>query len=229
MQDGFRIEKKYIIRLDTAAILRARIAPLMRVDAQAKGGAYQIRSLYFDTPDADAFREKTDGEAERSKYRLRFYNGDLGLIRLEKKEKIGDMTRKTQAIVSESVARAMQQGDYAALSEADDPLCRAFYAEAKSQRLLPAAVVDYRRVPYTYRFDNVRITLDTQVYTGMPHTFFSSMRPPFPVLENGAVILEVKTDDRIPTQLGRVLETVPRQQQSFSKYALSYARLHGIE
>ena len=229
MQDGFRIEKKYIIGLDTAAVLRARIAPLMRMDAQAKRGAYRIRSLYFDTPDADAFREKMDGEADRCKYRLRFYNGDLGMIRLEKKEKIGDMTKKTQAIVSESVARAMRQGDYAALAESEDPLCRAFYAEAKSQRLLPAAVVDYRRVPYTYRFDNVRITMDTQVYTGTPGTFFSWMRPPFPVLENGAVILEVKTDDRIPAQLGRVLETVPRQQQSFSKYALSYARMHSIE
>lgn len=229
MQDGFRIEKKYIISLDTALVLRARIAPLMRMDAQAKSGAYQIRSLYFDTPDADAFREKMDGEADRCKYRLRFYNGNLGLIRLEKKEKIGDMTQKTQAIVSESVARAMQQGDYAALAKAEDPLCRTFYAEAKSQRLLPVAVVDYRRVPYTYRFDNVRITMDTQVYTGTPGTFFSLMRPPFPVLENGAVILEVKTDDRIPAQISRVLETVPRQQQSFSKYALSYARMHSIE
>ena len=35
--------------------------------------------------------------------------------------------------------------------------------------------------------------------------------------------------DRLPAMIGRVLESVPRQQQSYSKFALSYARLHGIE
>ena len=229
MQNGFRTEKKYIVGPDAALELRERLAPFMTVDRQAKSGAYRIRSLYFDTPDADAFWDKMNGEAERSKYRLRFYTGDLSFVRLEKKEKIGDLTRKTQAAIDEPTARALQEGVCDRLMEADDPLCRAFYAEAKAERLLPSVVVDYRRVPYTYRIDNVRITLDTEVYAGAARTFFSPLRPPFPVLENGVAILEVKTDDRIPASLSRVLETVPRQQQSFSKYALSFARLNGVE
>ena len=229
MRDGCRIEKKYIVSLGAAAILRQRLAPFMEVDPQAVGGAYRIRSMYFDTPEADAFWEKYDGEAERHKYRLRFYNGDDSFIRLEKKEKIGDLTRKSQARVDRQTAQAMQRGDYELLANAEDPLCRAFYAEAKAEKLTPALTVDYLRTPFVYRIDNVRITLDTEIRAGSPQTFFQDRRAPFPVLEGGAAILEVKTDDRLPAVLGRVLETVPRQQQSFSKYALSLARLRGIE
>ena len=61
MLNGCRTEKKYIISLAAAAALRERLLPLMRVDSQATDGAYRIRSLYFDTLDADAFWEKVDG------------------------------------------------------------------------------------------------------------------------------------------------------------------------
>lgn len=229
MLDGCRVEKKYIISLTAAADLRQRLAPFMEVDRQAIRGAYRIRSLYFDTLDGDAFWEKFNGDGERHKYRLRFYNGDTSFIRLERKEKLGDLTRKTQAQVDQMAARAMQMGEYGPLAEAEDSFLRAFYAEARATKLMPAVTVEYLRAPFTYRIDNVRITIDTEVYAGDPLTFFSPLRAPFPVLENGVAILEVKTDDRLPAVLGRVLETVPRQQQSYSKYALSLARLHGIE
>lgn len=229
MQNGCRTEKKYIISAEAAAVLRERLLPFMKVDSQAIDGAYRIRSLYYDTADADAFWEKADGWGERCKYRLRFYNGNFSFIRLERKEKLGELTRKTQAVVDQLSARAMQMGEYEPLAGLEDPLCQMFYAEAKAKRLMPAVTVEYRREPFTFALDNVRITVDSHVYAGNPLTFFSPLPPPFPVLEDGLAILEVKTDDRLPTMIGRVLESVPRQQQSYSKFALSFARLHGIE
>ena len=229
MQNGCRTEKKYIISLAAAAALRERLRPLMQVDSQARDGAYRVQSLYYDSLDGDAFWEKVDGWGERCKYRLRFYNGDRSFIRLERKEKLGDMTRKTQAVVDELTARALQMGEYEPIAGLSDPLCRAFYAEARAEKLMPAVTVVYRREPFVYRLDDVRITIDSQVLAGNPLTFFSPLPPPFPVLENGVAILEVKTDDRLPIMIGRVLEQVPRQQQSFSKFALSFARLRGIE
>ena len=229
MQNGCRTEKKYIVSAEAATALRERLQPFMKVDSQAIDGAYRIRSLYFDTMDADAFWEKADGWGERCKYRLRFYNGDHSFISLERKEKLGELTRKTQAVVDQLSARALQMGEYEPLAGSEDPFCRAFYAEAKAKKLMPAVTVEYRREPFTFPVDNVRITIDTQVYAGNPLTFFSPLPPPFPVLESGLAILEVKTDDRLPVMIGRVLEAVPRQQQSFSKFALSFARLHGIE
>lgn len=229
MQDGYRIEKKYIISLEAAALLRDRLSHFMSIDSQAVNGAYRIRSLYFDTPDADAFMEKENGEEERRKYRLRYYNGDHSFIRLEQKEKKGDLTRKVQANVDMRTAIAMQNGEYEMLLNADNSLLKLFYAEAKAKKLAPSVTVDYRRVPFTYWIDNVRITIDTEIYAGNAESFFRSVRPPFPVLGNGAAVLEVKTDNRLPYMIGRILETVPRQQQSYSKYALSYARLNTIE
>ena len=229
MQDGYRIEKKYVISLETAALLRNRLAAFMKIDQQAVNGSYCIRSLYFDTPDADAFTEKENGEQERRKFRLRFYNGDRSFIRLEQKEKTGDLTRKIQANVDYRIASEMLNGEYGKLRESENPLLQMFYAEAKIKKLQPALTVDYRRVPLTYHLDNVRITIDTEIYTGKADSFFHKERPPLPVIGNGTAILEVKTDDRLPYMLGWILETIPRQQQSFSKYALSFARLNATE
>lgn len=227
-ENGYRIEKKYIINLETAMHLKERICHLVKPDEHAVDGAYRVRSLYFDTPDAEFFREKMDGEEERSKYRLRFYNGDPSFIRLEKKEKHGELTYKTQTRISYLAAKALQMGEYDLIRESGDPLCLEFYSEAKSSLLEPSVVVDYHRFPFAYAIDNVRITIDTDVYAGMPSTFFLHTIPPFPVLEKRVAILEIKTDDRLPTVIGRMLESIPRQQQSYSKYALSFALLNNI-
>ena len=227
--NGYRIEKKYLIGIAAAVLLRARLAPFTRPDPQAEGGAYRIRSLYFDTPDAGAFWEKTNGEADRTKYRIRYYNGDTTFIRLECKEKHGELTRKTQAPLTLPQAQALSTGDYTVLANDPHPLCRRFYAEAKAKQLLPSVTVDYRRLPMVYGIDNVRITVDSDIYAGQPAAFLSPATPAFPVLDAASAVLEVKTDDRLPVMIGRILEAVPRQPQSYSKFAMSFARLHGIE
>ena len=76
---------------------------------------------------------------------------------------------------------------------------------------------------------NVRITVDSDIYAGQPAAFLSPATPAFPVLDAASAVLEVKTDDRLPVMIGRILEAVPRQPQSYSKFAMSFARLHGIE
>ena len=227
-QNEYRIEKKYVISLETAVFLKERFGHLMKPDEHAIGDAYRVRSLYFDTPDADAFLEKMDGEPERNKYRLRFYNGDTSFIRLEKKEKRGEMTRKSQTQISSQIAHALQLGEYEQIRDTNNPLCMEFYSEAVSAMLKPSAVIDYLRFPFAYDIDNVRITIDTDVRAGAPESFFQHGNPPFPVLENRIAILEIKTDDRLPLILGRLLESIPRQQQSCSKYALGFALLHSV-
>ena len=59
--DG-RHEVKHYISLGDYYALRSRLRAVLRVDAHAgPDGHYQIRSLYFDTPDDRALREKLDG------------------------------------------------------------------------------------------------------------------------------------------------------------------------
>ena len=83
----FRHELKHEISLSDMMALRARLSAVCKRDVHAKDGKYFIRSLYFDTPADRALREKNDGVCNREKFRIRYYNGNLGVIRLEKKVK----------------------------------------------------------------------------------------------------------------------------------------------
>ena len=69
-------------------VLRQRLRRVLQPDAHAVDGRYLIRSLYFDTPEDRALREKLDGVSRREKFRIRYYNGDVSCIHLEKKSKI---------------------------------------------------------------------------------------------------------------------------------------------
>ena len=61
MNDVLRQEKKYSINLLDAAELRRRLGLVMHEDRHNGPQGYAIRSLYFDTPDDQDFRDKVDG------------------------------------------------------------------------------------------------------------------------------------------------------------------------
>lgn len=68
----YRHEWKYEINNIDRLILLTRLSAVMKQDTHAVGGMYRIRSLYFDTPDNKALREKVDGVNYREKFRKRF-------------------------------------------------------------------------------------------------------------------------------------------------------------
>ena len=53
----FRHEVKHEISKGDLLILRQRLRAVMKPDCHAVNGQYEIRSLYFDTPDDKALRE----------------------------------------------------------------------------------------------------------------------------------------------------------------------------
>ena len=87
MKEGYRHEYKYLISRSAAELLRRRLPCIMERDSHAgPTGQYTIRSLYFDDPNFTAFRDKVDGVDNRTKYRIRCYNGDTSRCRLERKD-----------------------------------------------------------------------------------------------------------------------------------------------
>ena len=87
----YRHEVKHEISNLDMLILRQRLRAVMKPDSHAKDGQYEIRSLYFDNMDDKALREKLDGVSVREKYRIRMYNNDPSVIRLERKFKHGGL------------------------------------------------------------------------------------------------------------------------------------------
>ena len=74
-QLGFRQERKYYLTPSDAAVLRQRVAWLLRPDAYSQDGPYHISSLYFDDIYDTALRQKQCGALVRDKWRVRWYNG----------------------------------------------------------------------------------------------------------------------------------------------------------
>ena len=108
----YRHEWKHEISFGDLLTIRQRLQAVAKPDANAVNGKYEVRSLYFDTPSDKALREKLDGVSRREKFRIRYYNGDLSIIRLEKKSKQGGLGCKQSENLTAEEARAVSEGRF---------------------------------------------------------------------------------------------------------------------
>jgi hypothetical protein len=221
----FRHEWKHEISYGDLLTIRQRLGAIARVDCYAKNGTYEIRSLYFDTPGDKALREKLDGVSRREKFRMRYYNGDPSLIRLEKKCKIGGLGNKQSVPLSEEEARNIVDGEIDWMLSSGRPLLQELYSKMKTQQLRPKTIVDYTREPFVYAPGNVRITLDYGIRTGIGCTDF--LNPNCPMISAGEppIILEVKWDAFLPDVIRDAIQLGTCRTAAFSKYA--QCRIYG--
>lgn len=215
----FRHEWKHQLAPGDLPALRARLRAAARPDAHGPEGVYRVCSLYFDTPTDRALREKIDGVNRREKFRLRCYDGDCSLIHLEKKSKLGGLCAKAQATVTEEEVRALLAGDTDWMRSSGRDLVWELYYRMVTQRLRPRTIVEYTREAYLYAPGNVRVTLDTNIRTGLGSTdFLDPDRVTIPAAE--AVVLEVKWDTFLPDCIRGAVQLEGRRTAAFSKYAV---------
>ncbi len=219
--DGMRHEEKYYISRAGYFQLKARLDAGLEKDAHTThpDGSYAIRSLYFDDYHQSGLLDKVDGVERREKFRVRFYDGNDALIRLESKQKWGQMTRKLSAPLTRAQADALLAGDVWWMYESEYPLLRDFYIKYRTRRLRPAVIVDYYREAYV--FGDVRLTFDHGIRSGrfglQP---FDDALPTVPVMPSDRLVLEVKYDEALPFAVRQLLKTVPLSRCAISKYAL---------
>lgn len=193
-----RHELKHRITPSDALAIKSRLSLIATPDAHAKNGVYFIRSLYFDNIKDKALREKLDGVPSREKFRIRYYNGDLSYIVLEKKIKVYNLCKKEQAVITESEARELLSDGTRFFKESGNPLLNELYLKRKTDGLFPKANVDYRREAFTYPAGNVRVTIDSNIRSStFPEDFFDSGSHTLPA-EDDPIILEIKFDGFLP-------------------------------
>ena len=215
----YRHEWKIELSQADLLILRQRLRCVLKPDPHAVDGRYLIRSLYFDTPEDKALREKLDGVSRREKFRIRYYNGDSSCIHLEKKSKIAGLGRKDMAALTPEQARSIADGELSWMAGSEEPLIAELYSKMRAQRLRPKTIVDYTREPFVYRPGNVRVTLDYGIRTGLSCTdFLNAACPTIPVPDDPA-ILEVKWDAFLPDTVRDLVQLPGRRVGAFSKYA----------
>ena len=215
-----RHELKYHITPAELSVLRSVLTPVMQLDPNGnENNEYHIRSLYFDTINDDALEEKIAGVGNRKKYRMRIYNFSDKVIKLECKSKYGDLISKQSVSIPRDLAEQLIAGDPDGLQRMRHPLLHDVYREMRTRLLRPVVIVDYVREAYIHPAQDVRITFDKQLRTGMySNDMFNPMLPTFPVFDDPVEILEVKFNEFLPTYIQSIISGVTAQRSAVSKY-----------
>lgn len=225
MPPKFRHELKFLISDQEKKLIENRLALFMERDAHVKDGCYTIRSLYFDDMWQNAYEDKLAGIESRKKYRIRIYNNSDKVIRLERKRKEGQYIQKTSVSLTKEDAKCLIAGDFSFLAKRDEELCQDFYRECVINRMYPAVVVDYERIPFVYPYGNVRITFDMRVRAGLFHNdLFDAVLPMAEVMEPGKIIMEVKYTEYLPEMIRDVLPVADSAYTAYSKYTMCLDR-----
>ena len=223
MELKYRHEYKFALSVSDYFIVRSRLLAALRHDPHAgTTGEYGIRSVYFDNLEDKALREKLDGVNNREKFRIRYYNGELSYLTLEKKSKRDGLCSKKGDSITAQEADRLFHGDTGWMKVSGRPVAAELYGKMKTQQLRPKTVVDYLRDPFVFPPGNVRITLDRELHTAPFRP--DLLEKPLAMLPAGnGVLLEVKYDEFLPEMIRDLVQLGNRQAGAFSKYAASRA------
>ncbi|MBQ9210551.1 MAG: polyphosphate polymerase domain-containing protein [Clostridia bacterium] len=219
MDIQYRHEWKHEISYSDLLAIRQRLRAVAQADPHAIDGKYLIRSLYFDNLNDKALREKIDGVNLREKFRIRYYNGDLSLIHLEKKSKVSGLGTKFSAPLTAEEAQSIVDGHLAWMLDSGRPLVQELYCKMQFQGMRPKTIVDYTREPFIYGPGNVRVTFDYNIRTGLSCTNFLNWDCPTVPAPDSGIILEVKWDAFLPAIIRDAVQMPGRRVTAFSKYA----------
>ncbi|MBR4470679.1 MAG: polyphosphate polymerase domain-containing protein [Erysipelotrichaceae bacterium] len=217
----YRNEIKYLISDNEVQIIRRQLESFMSIDENAKNGIYTISSLYFDDYFDNAYYDVDDGLDLKNKYRIRIYDHQDDMIRLECKHKKNAMTAKRSCILTKEAAEILCQGNYLRWISSQPQVLKELTYKMMTEAYKPAVIVEYERIPFVYKLGNVRITLDTNIVSSTnTKDFLNGFGFRRPVLPLGKHLLEVKYDEFLPDFIYACLRDMNLEQISFSKYYL---------
>ncbi len=182
---------------------------------------YHIRSLYFDTYNDAALYDKINGVRDRDKYRIRIYNFSDRFIRMECKTKVGSLISKRSVAIPKLLAEQLIAGDPTGLERTRSGLLQDVFREMTLHLLKPVVLVDYVREAYLYPVEEVRITFDKQLRTGLnSRDLFNPYVPTISPFDHDEMILEVKFNRSLPPFIRDLLCTYVQsaQNSAISKY-----------
>ena len=217
-----RHEWKYYINYDTYYVLRDRLRQIIGPDENMHDeNGYLISSIYFDDMYGTAMEEKTAGTRFRKKFRIRSYEYDPGLIRLECKSKFDEFISKESAKLTQEEYYKILNGDYGFLISRPEKVCQELFMYHQTKFLKPQVTVEYRREAYVYPLGNVRITFDKDISAGTDTLdMFSEYYHTTKILDDDLMVLEVKYDDYLPAHIAKLLQIGMADQCAISKYVM---------
>lgn len=217
---SLRKEIKYIIPIQKAQLIKDCMDRILTKDSHCTEGVYSVRSLYFDSVNNIDFSEKLAGISDRKKVRIRIYNGDVSLCKLEIKEKRGEWQQKQSLLLRENDAKEISRGNYDVLRNYfyDTQTGINMYSVMELGGYTPVVLVEYDRQAYQYPLYDTRITLDSNVRSTESNLDIFSSQINYSPIMYGYVILEIKHNGKLMGFLSDALAQFNLIQSAYSKY-----------
>lgn len=216
----FRNEWKHSVNRSDYMTIRNRLSVIAKDNIHAGlGGKYRVRSLRFEEPEEEKKKGLINAISKKESFRIRFYNENTEYIRLEKVIRINGKCGKLSARLTENECRKILSGQLDWMEDSEEPLIAEFYGRLAQNGCRPGSVVDCQREAFVYRSCNVRITMDSEIRSGIPAAELLNIRDTAGfVPEKEAVILEVKYDCFLPEIIRSAIRVKEPSQSSFSRY-----------
>lgn len=229
-----RFELKYLIKEDTALRLRDLVRCYLDIDEYGVGKAdfsYPVHSLYLDSDDLALYWDTVNGNKNRFKLRLRYYSNNPGTpVFFEIKRRMKDVILKQRGGVKHDSVTRLLGGHLPEPSDMISKDAKSLVAVQRFQQLMtsinakPKSHIFYMREAYVSDNDEVRVTMDRNVYSEPNLTPAIKVKMTKPVhAYAGFVILELKFTNRFPNWFRELVRIANVMQCGAAKY------LSGVE
>ena len=142
-------------------------------------------------------------------------------IFLERKRKLGDLIQKSSVQITRRLCDQLVEGNPAGLYKSANPLLQDVYVQMRTKLLRPRVIVDYAREAYLHPAEDVRITFDLALRSGLySRDLFNQDLPTVCPHDRNVEILEVKFNNYLPDYVAALLGGVEAERSAVSKYIL---------
>lgn len=226
-----RFELKYIVEEPLALGIRDFVRSFLEIDeygATLPNLSYPVHSLYLDSPDLYLYHATINGEKNRFKLRLRFYeNRPTAPVYFEIKRRMNNTIAKMRGGVRREAVERLLDGhlpgpeDLVSKEPKQLVALQRFCQLSGQLQARPRTHVAYLREAWISRHDNsIRVTLDRQIRSEPEPTPRLLCEMANPILVFGdKVVLELKFTGRFPDWFKELVRVFGLMQCGAAKYA----------
>jgi len=226
-----RFELKYVVHEALADQVRDYISSYLTLDAYGSkrpDRSYPVHSLYLDSPTLELYHSTNNGDKNRFKLRLRFYESRPDApISFEIKRRCNNIIIKRRARVKRSCFETVYNTGTPCITDLENASVQElrdlqeFMELRRRLNAEPKAHVAYLREAWENPGDNsVRVTFDRKVRSEPEFTLRMNPKLANPVyVFSDLVVLELKFTDRFPLWLEEMVQRFHLRTRSAAKYA----------
>jgi SPX domain protein involved in polyphosphate accumulation len=231
-----RFELKYRISEAKAQQIRFFVQNYLDCDSYGKtqpNFSYPVHSLYLDSKFLKTYQDTINGNRNRYKLRIRYYDYEETPVFFEIKRRHNKVIRKKRAQVHRRFVLDLMNGqvptyDHLVYNDAGHYHALQEFCYLQNQlQAQPVLHVSYLREAYELEHSNaVRVTFDRDVRSNLQTDFELLSKPENSLSTFGdTVVLELKFTDRFPQWLQELTQLFHLRQESAAKYVDSIEKL----